>query len=76
MLPDRCVDCNVRPRPNDVTSCYSETFPMKAPDGGTFHLTLHLCLGCGTRFTDRRQLREYLRTKLPAYVRAAEVVAA
>ncbi len=74
-MPDGCVDCNVWPRPNDVASCYSETFPMKAPDGGLFQLTLRLCLRCGTRFADRRELREYLRTKLPAYGRASEVVA-
>ncbi len=73
MLPEHCVDCNVRPRPNDVASCYSETFPLETPEGGRFHFTLRLCLDCGTRFADRRQLREYMRTKLPGHVRAAEV---
>ncbi len=75
-MSDRCVDCHTHPRPNDVASCYSETFPMRAPHGGVFQLTVRLCLECGTRFRDRKQLREYLRAKLPALVRAAEVQAA
>lgn len=69
-MPDRCVDCNCRPRLHEVVSCYSETFPVKAPSGVRYTLTLRLCLACGTRFADRRQLREYLRTRLPAYVTA------
>ncbi len=75
-MHDRCVDCNTRPTLNDVVPCYSETFPMKAADGGVFQFTLRLGLECGTRFRDRKQLREYLRAKLPSLVRAAEVPAA
>lgn len=70
-----CVDCNTSPRTNEVAPCYSETFPMEAPGGGVFQYTLRLCLDCGTRFADRGQLREYLRTKLPALVRATEIAA-
>jgi hypothetical protein len=66
-LPDVCVDCNVRPRPNDVVPCYSETFPLTTIDGGRFTVTLRLCLACGSRFPDRVQLRRYLSTKIPAY---------
>jgi hypothetical protein len=70
-LPDGCVDCSVRPRPHDVVPCYSETFPLTAFDGGRFNLTLRLCLSCGSRFTDRTELRRYLETKLPAYAKSS-----
>jgi hypothetical protein len=73
-LPDGCVDCNVRPRPNDVVPCYSETFPMTTIDGGRFTVTLRLCLACGTRFADRAQLRRYLATRLPAYATSSVAV--
>ena len=65
-LPDRCLDCNDRPKPNDVAS-YTETFAVRAPSGAALHLTLRLCLRCGSRFPDRSQLRDYLRTRLPDY---------
>lgn len=75
-LPERCVDCNSGPRLQEVLSCYSETFPVRAPNGVPYHLTLRLCLACGMRFADRRQLREYLQTRLPAYATSvAEAVA-
>ena len=74
-MPERCVDCNSRPRLHEVVSSYSETFPLLAPNHVTYQLTLRLCLACGTRFADRRQIREYLRTKLPAPARVAEAVA-
>ena len=67
MLPDRCVDCRTGPRLHEVASCYSETFRLTGPDAVKYHLTLRLCLACGKRFADRLQLREYLRTRLPAY---------
>ncbi len=73
---DRCVDCNGAPRLHAVVPCYSETFPAKAPDGARFTLTLRLCLACGTRFADRRQLRDYLATKLPAYAMGVAEVGA
>lgn len=74
-MPERCVDCQCRPRLHEVVSCYSETFPLLAPNHVAYTLTLRLCLTCGTRFTDRGQIREYLRTKLPAHARVAEAVA-
>jgi hypothetical protein len=63
-VPDRCLDCNDRPKLVDV---YSETFAVRAPSGAALHLTLRLCLRCGSRFPDRSQLRDYLRTRLPDY---------
>jgi len=65
-VPDRCLDCNDHPRPHDVAS-YTETFAVRAPSGAALHLTLRLCLRCGSRFPERSQLREYLRTRLPDY---------
>jgi hypothetical protein len=40
---------------------------VTGPNGVKYHLTLRLCLACGSRFADRPQVREYLRTRLPAY---------
>lgn len=74
-MPERCVDCDVRPRPSEVVPCFSETFNLTTTIGGHFHLTLRLCLGCGARFADRRQLRDYLATKLPAYASSAVAIA-
>jgi hypothetical protein len=75
-LPDRCVDCNIRPRLHHILSCYSETFAVKAPEGAKYQVTLRLCLACGTRFPDRVALREYLRTRLPAHAMRAVAAAA
>jgi hypothetical protein len=66
-LPDRCVDCSTAPRLHAAVSCFTETFPVTGPNGVKYHLTLRLCLACGSRFADRPQVREYLRTRLPAY---------
>ncbi len=66
-----CADCKASPRLHEVVSCYTETFPAKAPDGSRFTIALRLCLSCGARFADRQQIREYLRTKLPAYALSA-----
>jgi NMD protein affecting ribosome stability and mRNA decay len=75
-LAERCVDCNSGPRLHEVVSCFTETFPVRAPNGVPYNLTLRLCLACGARFADRRQIREYLRTRLPAHATSvAEVVA-
>jgi len=75
-LPERCVECNRSPRLHEVVSCFSETFPLVAPNHAAYNLTLRLCLPCGTRFAGREQIREYLRTKIPAHARVAEVVTA
>jgi hypothetical protein len=56
-----CADCGS----HDFTSCFSESFPTRGLDGTPFVLTLRLCLRCGTRFGDRRELRSYLHHKLP-----------
>lgn len=74
-MPERCVDCNSGSRLHQVLSCYSETFPVRAPNGVPYNITLRLCLACGTRFADRQQVREYLLTKLPAHARVAETAA-
>lgn len=66
-MPDRCVDCHAGSRLHEVVSCYSETFPVTGPYGAKYQLTLRLCLACGSRFADRLQLREYLRSRLPAH---------
>ncbi len=66
-MPDRCVDCDRRPTLHQLGACYSETFPVRGPDGAMLQLTLRLCLRCGARFSDRAQLRDYLRTRLPSY---------
>jgi hypothetical protein len=71
-LPERCVDCNSGSWLHQVLSCYSETFPVRAPNGVPYTITLRLCLACGTRFADRQQVREYLRTKLPAHASVAK----
>jgi hypothetical protein len=63
-VPDRCIDCSEQPTLHQPAS-YSETFAVRAPSGAALHLTLRLCLRCGSRFADRAQLREYLRTRLP-----------
>jgi hypothetical protein len=38
-------------------------------------MTLHLCLRCGSRFPDRTQLRDYLRTRLPEHARLVAAAA-
>ncbi|HET8540281.1 MAG TPA: hypothetical protein VFL83_10455 [Anaeromyxobacter sp.] len=49
---------------------------MTGPNGLKYQLTLRLCLACGSRFADRPQVREYLRTRLPAHATSvAEAVA-
>jgi hypothetical protein len=75
-LPERCVDCNSGPRLHEVVSCYTETFPVRAPNGVPYLLTLRLCLACGSRFADRREVREYLRTRLPAHATSVAEAAA
>ena len=74
-MSERCADCDIRPRPSEAVPCFSETFDLKTTIGGHFHLTLRLCLSCGARFADRRQLRAYLATKLPAYASSAVAIA-
>lgn len=66
-LSDRCIDCNDQPRLHQLGSCFSETFPVRAPSGAALHLTLRLCLRCGKRFATRTELRDYLRTRLPDF---------
>ena len=68
-MPDRCVDCSDQPGLRPLGSCYSETFAVRAPSGAALHLTLHLCLRCGSRFPDRGELRDHLRTRLPEHAR-------
>ena len=71
-MSDRCVDCRTGPK---LHACFTETFPVTGPNG-KYQLTLRLCLACGARFADRRQVREYLRTRLPAHATSvAEAVA-
>jgi hypothetical protein len=65
-LHDGCVDCRALPRLHELGPCFSETFATKAPNGMQVHVTLCLCLKCGARFEDRSQLREYLRSRMPA----------
>ncbi len=66
-MSDRCVDCRTGPRLHAAVSCFTETFPVTAPSGLKYDVTLRLCLACGSRFADRREIREYLRTRLPAH---------
>jgi hypothetical protein len=66
-LPDRCVDCGTGPSLHTAVSCFTETFPVTGPNGLRYHLTLRLCLACGSRFADRLQVREYLRTRIPVH---------
>jgi len=69
-VPNRCVDCNTAPKVGDLASfseTFAETFAVRTPSGAALHLTLHLCLRCGSRFPTRPQLREYLHTRLPDY---------
>ncbi len=73
-MSNQCVDCRTSPRVNETASCFSETFPVKAPNGAQVHVTLRLCLSCGARFQDRVELREYLATRLPAYATARAFV--
>ncbi|HET7754116.1 MAG TPA: hypothetical protein VFK85_09410 [Anaeromyxobacteraceae bacterium] len=61
-MAEICADCGSQ----DFTSCFSESFPTRGLDGVAFVLTLRLCLRCGARFTDWRELRSYLHRKLPA----------
>lgn len=56
-----CADCGSQ----DFSSCFSESFPTRGVDGSSLVLTLRLCLRCGARFNDRRELRSYLHRKLP-----------
>jgi hypothetical protein len=63
-LSDRCVDCRTGPK---LHACFTETFPVTGPNGLKYQHTLRLCLACGSRFADRREIREHLRTRLPAY---------
>ncbi len=74
-MPDRCVDCLTGPRLHTAVSCFTETFPVTGPNGVKYDLTLRLCLACGSRFADRRQVREYLRTRIPAHARSVVEVA-
>jgi len=55
------------PRLHTAGPCFSETFPVVGPNGLRYHLTLRICLACGSRFADRSEIREYLRTRLPAH---------
>ncbi len=76
-MSDRCIDCNTAPSLHAEFSCYTETFPVAAPNGLKYQLTLRLCLACGSRFADRREIREYLRTRFPAHATSVvEAVAA
>ncbi len=75
-MADRCVDCGDRPRLHDLGSCYSETYAVRQSNGSAVHLTLRLCLRCGSRFSDRTQLRDYLRTRLPEYAVRLRVASA
>ncbi len=75
-MPDRCVDCRTAPRLHLAESCFTETFPVTGPNGLKYQLTLRLCLACGSRFADRREIREYLRTRLPAYATSVVEAAA
>ncbi|HSN90025.1 MAG TPA: hypothetical protein VLS93_02255 [Anaeromyxobacteraceae bacterium] len=70
-MQEGCVDCRALPRLHELGPCYSETFPVEAPNGVRVQMTLCLCLSCGARFQDRGELREYLRSKLPAPPRFA-----
>ncbi len=63
-MSDRCVDCRTGPK---LDACFTEIFPVTGPTGFKYHFTLRLCLACGSRFADRREVREYLRTRLPAH---------
>ncbi|HET7824533.1 MAG TPA: hypothetical protein VFK90_04335 [Anaeromyxobacter sp.] len=49
---------------------------MRAPNGMPYNLTLRLCLACGSRFADRREVREYLSTRLPAHATSVTEAAA
>ena len=60
-MAEICADCGSQ----DFSSCFSESFPTRGLDGAAFVLTLRLCLRCGARFGDRRELRSYLHQKLP-----------
>lgn len=69
-MSERCVDCRSGSRLNEVQSCFTETFAVTGPLGMKYPLTLRLCLACGSRFADRQQVREYLRTRIPAHARS------
>ncbi len=75
-MSDRCVDCLSGPRLHTTVSCFTETFPVSGPTGLKYEVTLRLCLACGSRFADRREIREYLRTRLPAYATSVVEAAA
>ncbi len=66
-MSDRCVDCRTGPRLHTAVSCFTETFPVTGANGLKYDVTLRLCLACGSRFADRREIREYLRTRLPSH---------
>ena len=66
-MPDRCVDCRTSPRLHTTGPCFTETFPVVGTNGLKYLVTLRICLTCGSRFADRSEIREYLRTRLPAH---------
>ncbi|MBI5068393.1 MAG: hypothetical protein HZB56_09140 [Deltaproteobacteria bacterium] len=69
-MADACVDCRT-PR---FTSGFTETFESRDFTGAPQVVTLRLCLDCGSRFSDRAQLRRYLTAKLPAWALAGAAV--
>lgn len=71
-MPDACVDCRTR----RFTSGFTEVFESRAFDGSPVLVTLRMCLDCGSRFADRREMRSYLLHKLPAHAVAAAAPAA
>jgi transcriptional regulator NrdR family protein len=71
-VADACVDC----RTLRFTSGYTEVFESRAFDGSPVLVTLRMCLECGSRFADRREMRGYLLKKLPAHAVAAAAPAA
>jgi hypothetical protein len=57
------VDCRTR----RFTSGFTEVFESRTFDGSPVLVTVRLCLQCGSRFADRREMRGYLVHKLPAH---------
>lgn len=62
-MPDACVDC----RTHRFTSGFTEVFESRTFDGSPVLVTVRLCLDCGSRFENRRAMRDYLLKKLPAH---------